>query len=224
MVFINFNSADIDDNKEPNTIASIYARYWHIQPYIHIYIDLIHHVPYAKDQILNYLKNIASNQSNIYKFDVNIDIEIFNLIISSLLPNKEHIYSYQSYIQWMNIIQVIKPLLSSLLINIQNNQLQINDISKTEVIISKYQKILFYYIFIRDLSIPLKIKSFKTLEIFNTLIDISLQSQQAFRSILYMLSELNRSYSRNDNIVECGICLDIPTEPVRFCQQCKRLW
>lgn len=100
--------------------------------------------------------------------------------------------------------------------NLQRSQL-------LEGVKTSWEKLLFMYTFVRDVSATLRREPALTLDTLTGVQGNSLRTQRTFRVLIRMLSDLNRKFSRQGSEIECDICCCIPVNPVRSCLQCRRI-
>lgn len=228
-------------NKAPTCLSSIHARYWANEFRIHSYLQLLDAVPGAIEPVLKYLTDSATS------WGAQLDYDILDLVLHALSPLAQPWRRWEDYALWMNMFGYARPTIDSLL-TVAEKGVQVTTSEKFgkktdsqavathakrseaeeklgEKVGSIWEKVRFYQTFIRDIAIPLKLAPELTLETLQSLERESLRTQATLRTLLRVVADLNRKYSRMGQDVECDICLRIPHDPVRFCgrQECRRL-
>jgi len=203
----------------PTLLSQIHARYWQCERQIHAYFHIIDSLsksdPACRDGILHVFRTATS-------FGLLSDLQVCNVVVQCLAPERQGWSKSSDYVGWMANLELVRPTVQSLLapvrddLNSRQDRKQYGDLDP-ETVMSGWEKILFYYVFIRDIAISLKINPDLTLRTLGNLRGHSLQSQTTFRVLLKMMSDLNKEYSRAECEFECLFCLKIPENPVRFC-------
>ncbi len=212
----------------PESLSSIHSRWWRCEGTLRSYFLLINAIPEIRESVVHLLGDrtlVVGPQT---------DFAVIEIVCSALLPTMDRIPAVEVYSSWMATIQRVRATVASLLSKgSEQTRLAVESGAEDEEhiraaarrVISKWEKVLFFYTFVRDVGLPLRIEPVVTLKTLLPMQDMELRSHLTFQRLLRVLSDLNRSFSREEQDAECDICLRIPEDPVRMCgrEACRRL-
>ena len=148
---------------------------------------------------------------------------VLDRVITALQPEEQPWTDVIHYGNWMAVVELCKPIVANLFdwSKAADGTLEAPAVPALEA----WEKTIFFYTFVRDVAVPMSVPPQLSLETMHALSGVKLTTQEAYRILVRLLSDLNRQVSRKGQEMECNICYSIPTEPVRFCglATCRRL-
>uniref|UniRef100_A0A7S0DVA6 Uncharacterized protein n=1 Tax=Amorphochlora amoebiformis TaxID=1561963 RepID=A0A7S0DVA6_9EUKA len=190
--------------EQPEYLSQITAYFWQLENTVTAYFGLIDAVPDSLNVISNAIEEAKICGSE-------LDITLVSHIITILSPHKQKWKAVEDYGDWMTKFEDVRPIIEGLIALSRRQSVP----SKTvEDVANGWEKLLFTYTFIRDVSVPMKVDPELTLRTLEPTGKGELRTSAIFRAIVRMFSDLRFQIINPSDDYICPITLEPFKDPV----------
>jgi len=192
--------------EKPTLIAHIHAYFWKMELTLTAYFGLVDAVPSCLDKIMKAVDEAKTCGPE-------LDLTLLQHVITVLAPEAQNWQEIADYGDWMTKFEDARPIVEGL---ISIAERLASPPASLDEVANKWEKLLFTYTFIRDVSVQMKVEPALTLKTLAPATKGELRTCAIFRAIVKMFSDLRYQIINPEHDYKCPITLEDFKDPVKL--------